>query len=184
MRFHLNAALVATLCLAGTTVPAAAGAGEDLLRQVVSGAGTSLCFARRYDAAHLSARPDQRTSEIRLRLAPSWAPGAPACGEFLCGSLAVRTRGASRHQWHVAHVACGTDDRGLVCAWAKDAGGFTLDRRPNGDLRLSELSSEIAWQAPPGHSGPPYAFSEADGTFVMPAAPAARCAEALTGAHR
>jgi hypothetical protein len=125
------------------TVPAMAqpvepGAEGELANLLPPEVGRRVCYARRYDAAHLNAHPQQKVAEIKFRLAyyrhdpDDYAPQGQRNYYF---AVLARLRGQDETLTSIGE--CVPFEGQISCGVECDGGGFALTRRPPDKVLIS-----------------------------------------------
>lgn len=128
----LALAFAHTAARAQSVPPGGEGPLADLLAPVP---GKSICFARRYDRAHLEAHPVQKVTAMTLRLRyHRHEPDGtyPQGQRNYYATLSVRLRDGGKAL--AAELECGPRGASIVCAVDCDGGGFSLARQGTGSV--------------------------------------------------
>lgn len=118
--------------------PVEPGAEGELANLLPPEVGRRVCYARRYDAAHLNAHPEQKVTEIQFRLSyfrhdpDDYFPQGQRNYYF---AVLARLRGQGKLLTSMGE--CVPGDGRVSCGVECDGGGFTLTRRPPGKVLLS-----------------------------------------------
>jgi hypothetical protein len=157
--------------------PVKPGAEGPLAALLAPGPGKHICFARRYDTAHMRAHPAQRVRSMGLRLAyhahapDAFYPQGQRNYYFqlratLRDGRALATGGECAPAGeHGEVIRCGVDDDGSAVLIRPATGGsLTVDLQATGRIRMS--AGESDFDLMPGAD---------DGTFLLAARPAGEC---------
>ena len=129
--------------------------------------GVIPCFARIYDADHLSAHPRQRVTHFFLRHSEVEDLTPPESFDVVIG---YRLKGST--DTFVTEAGCGAEDDGADCSAEGDAGSFKLAPHPEGVLVVIDdrlyLEGRVSWS-------PDLAKDGDDSPILLKPSPTADC---------